>query len=201
MVLSLCLISGAIILSSCGTTEVGRERTAFAEAPGKPYKRGSYAARQRALRVEERAQQRAQQKATHAMINSKLLAQSTKSNTRFIVDIGAQRGYLLVNGKIAVDTPVSTGRPGKSTPRGTYSMTQRVRSGKISTIYKVEMPYWMRLGGSVYGVHAGYLPGYPASAGCIRLPFNAAEAVFNHTTSGTKVTIYNNWDGARQASR
>jgi lipoprotein-anchoring transpeptidase ErfK/SrfK len=58
------------------------------------------------------------------------------------------------------------------------------------------MPYWMRLSGTVFGVHAGHLPGYPASAGCVRLPVSAAEVIFDNTTYGTKVSIYSQWDGA-----
>ncbi|MEM7697242.1 MAG: L,D-transpeptidase [Verrucomicrobiota bacterium] len=128
--------------------------------------------------------------------NQFALSQSNGSNTRLVIDVADQRGYLLVNGKVAVDTPVSTARPGKSTPRGTFYMSQRVRQGKISTIYGVEMPYWMRLSSTVYGVHAGHLPGYPASAGCVRLPSSAAQVIFDNTRSGTRVNIYSSWDGA-----
>ncbi len=129
-------------------------------------------------------------------VNSGVLARSTKANTRIVVDIGRQKAFLLVDGSVAIETPVSTARPGKRTPRGSYRITERVRSGKISTIYGVGMPYWMRLSGSVYGVHAGYLPGYPASAGCIRLPRDAAQMIYDHTRHGTRVTIYDSWDGA-----
>ncbi|MDF1823161.1 MAG: L,D-transpeptidase [Verrucomicrobiales bacterium] len=131
-----------------------------------------------------------------ARVNPGVLSQSNKSNTRVVIDIADQRGYLLVDGKIAVDTPVSTARPGKWTPRGSFNMTQRVRTGKISTIYGVEMPYWMRLSGSAYGVHAGHLPGYPASAGCIRLPAQSAQVIFDNTTYGTRVNVYSSWSGA-----
>jgi lipoprotein-anchoring transpeptidase ErfK/SrfK len=131
-----------------------------------------------------------------ARINPMVLSQSTRGNTRLIIDIADQRGYLLVNGKVAVNTPVSTARAGKHTPRGSFSMSQRVRSGKVSTIYGVEMPYWMRLSGSVFGVHAGHLPGYPASAGCIRLPASAAQVIYDNTTYGTRVNVYSSWDGA-----
>ena len=131
-----------------------------------------------------------------ARVNPMVLSQSTRSNTRVIIDVADQRGYLLVDGKIAVDTPVSTARPGKYTPRGSFSMSERVRTGKISTIYGVEMPYWMRLSGTAYGVHAGYLPGYPASAGCIRLPASAAQVIYDNTSYGTRVNIYSSWDGA-----
>ncbi len=127
------------------------------------------------------------------IIHTHVLAKSTKANTSLVVDVSKQKAYLLVNGEIAITTPVSTARAGKYTPRGTFRIGERVRSGKVSTIYGVGMPYWMRLGGSLYGVHAGYLPGYPASAGCIRLPIDAAQSIFDHTRSGTQVRIYSSW--------
>jgi len=170
-------------LSSCQTGE-NRNKAASATKSGSAFKKGLY------------ARPKIDRQKSGARINPMVLSQSTKGNTRLVIDIADQRGYLLVDGKIAVDTPVSTARPGKYTPRGTFSMSQRVRSGKYSTIYGVEMPYWMRLGGTVFGVHAGHLPGYPASAGCIRLPASAAEVVFDNTTYGTKVSIYSQWDGA-----
>jgi lipoprotein-anchoring transpeptidase ErfK/SrfK len=127
-------------------------------------------------------------------VNQSILAKSNRSNTRVIIDVADQKAFLLVNDTVAVESPVSTARPGKSTPRGTFRMGQRVRTGKISTIYGVGMPYWMRLGSSVYGVHAGYLPGYPASAGCIRLPSDAAQIIYDNTRSGTQVSIYSSWN-------
>ncbi len=124
-----------------------------------------------------------------------VLASASPSSTRLVIDINKQKAYLLANGKIALTTPVSTARRGKYTPRGTFHMSERVRSGKISTIYGVSMPYWMRLSGTAFGVHAGYLPGYPASAGCIRLPANAAQLIFDNTRSGTRINIYSSWNG------
>lgn len=128
-------------------------------------------------------------------INHLVLAQSNRKNTRIIIDVGKQKGYLLVDGRVAVTTPVSTARPGKYTPRGSFRISERVRSGKISTIYDVSMPYWMRLGGTPFGVHAGYLPGYPASAGCVRLPADMAQLFFDHTCNGTRVSITSSWQG------
>ncbi|MEM8954215.1 MAG: L,D-transpeptidase [Verrucomicrobiota bacterium] len=124
-----------------------------------------------------------------------VLAQSNRSNTKVVIDVSKQRAFLLVNGRVAMDSPVSTARRGKYTPRGTHYIGERVRTGKISTIYHVGMPYWMRLGNSLYGVHAGYLPGYPASAGCVRLPMEGARMIFDHTRSGTVVSIQNRWSG------
>ncbi len=130
-------------------------------------------------------------------VHESKLANSNRSNTNVVIDISKQRAYLLVDGEIAVSTPVSTARPGKYTPRGTFYMTERVRSGKVSNIYHVGMPYWMRLGSSAFGVHAGYLPGYPASAGCVRLPYDMARVIYDNTRSGTKVSIYSSWSGSR----
>lgn len=185
-ILSLVLVLGAISSSSCKNAGERRQRTAsLSQERGSTYKRVGLYARPKIDRDK-----------SGARINTLLLSQSTKSNTRLVIDIADQKGYLLVNGKVAVETPVSTARPGKYTPRGTFTMSQRVRSGKVSTIYGVDMPYWMRLSGSVFGVHAGHLPGYPASAGCVRLPMSAAQVIFDHTTYGTKVSIHSSWDGA-----
>ena len=129
-------------------------------------------------------------------VHDMVLARSTRSNTRLIIDIGRQKAFLLVDNKVAIETPISSARAGMHTPRGNFNITERVRSGKISTLYGVGMPCWMRLDGTVFGVHAGYLPGYPASHGCVRLPSDAAAMIFDNTGSGTRVSIVSSWDGA-----
>ena len=126
---------------------------------------------------------------TAPKIDHALIARSSKSQSRVVINIARQRAYLYIGGQVAVDTPVSTARTGKYTPRGTFRVGERVHSGKVSTIYDVEMPRWMRLGGSAFGMHAGYLPGYPASAGCIRMPYSAADAMYKASGYGTRVTI------------
>ncbi len=50
------------------------------------------------------------------------------------------------------------------------------------------MPYWMRITGG-YGMHVGFVTGYPVSHGCVRLPEDMAKIFFEHTPIGTKVTI------------
>lgn len=126
-------------------------------------------------------------------VHQSLLDKANRSNTKIVINIANQTGYILVNGQIAASSPVSTARAGKHTPRGTFTITERVRSGKISTIYKVEMPFWMRLDQMPFGLHAGELPGYPASAGCIRLPYDMARLLYDHAHTGTKVSIYSQW--------
>jgi len=127
-------------------------------------------------------------------VNWALLHASSRHSNRLVVDVSRQRAYLLnSSGSILITTPISSARPGKHTPRGSFRMYDRVRSGKVSTIYGVSMPFWMRLSNTVYGVHAGYLPGYPASAGCVRLPYDMAKLIYENTTYGTRVNIYSSW--------
>lgn len=128
-----------------------------------------------------------------ARIDHELLAAKPDAPRRIVVDIENQRAYLLVDGEIAVDTAVSTARSGKHTPRGEFQITQKVRTGKISTIYDVPLPYWMRLDQTAIGMHVGDLPGYPASAGCIRLPQDVAPVLFDHASSGVTVQVVDSW--------
>ena len=132
-----------------------------------------------------------------AYINQALLdlGKSGNSTKKIVVDVSKQRAYLLVDGQIAIDTAVSTARTGKYTPRGEFKITERVQSGKTSTIYGCSLPYWQRLGDSAVGMHIGDLPGYPASAGCIRLPHSVAPVIFANTASGVTVQIVDSWDG------
>jgi len=128
-----------------------------------------------------------------AYINHDLLAAFKGADKRIIVDIGSQRAYLIVNNTVAIDTAISTARSGKETPRGTFKITQRVESGKTSTIYGCSLPYWQRLDQSAVGLHVGDLPGYAASAGCIRLPHSVAPILFANTSSGVTVQVVDNW--------
>ena len=115
------------------------------------------------------------------------------NDLRVIVDVGAQRAYLLKDGDVAFETPISSGRGPRMTARGTYSITEKVRSGKYSTIYKCPLPGWMRIGDLPIGMHEGDLPGYPASHGCVRMPIESALFIFDHAPSGTTVQIVDSW--------
>lgn len=128
-------------------------------------------------------------------------ATSDPTRTRIVVDISAQRAYLLVDDRIAVDTPISSGREGHATPRGTFTITEKVREGKMSTLYHCPLPFWMRLGESAVGMHVEKLPGQAASHGCIRLPRESAKVLFDHTPSGATVEVVGAWAGAELAAR
>ena len=82
----------------------------------------------------------------------------------------------------------STGRAGHLTKRGEFVITNKERNHR-STIYHVEMPYFMRLSCLDFGMHAGYVPNHPASHGCIRLPEDTARKFFSEIPVGTLVTV------------
>lgn len=104
------------------------------------------------------------------------------------IDLSEQRAKLWQDGKVKLTSPVSTGRSGYRTPKGEYVITNKYRHW-ISTIYRVPMPYFMRLSCGSFGLHAGYVPGFPASHGCIRLPPEYARAFFQIADVGHRVTI------------
>jgi len=105
-----------------------------------------------------------------------------------VVDVSAQKATYYELGEIVFSTPVSTGREDKSTREGVYHVTKKHKYW-VSTIYDVPMPYFLRLNDGDVGLHAGYLPGYPASHGCIRLPKSAAMHLFEIVSVGTPVVI------------
>jgi hypothetical protein len=104
------------------------------------------------------------------------------------IDLSSQTARLLRDGVAGPAMPVSTGRPGFPTPPGDYVVTDKHRKWR-STIYPADMPFFMRLSCGEFGLHAGALPGYPASHGCIRLHRQDAEDLFKHVPVGTRVTI------------
>ncbi|MDX6766635.1 MAG: L,D-transpeptidase family protein [Candidatus Methylacidiphilales bacterium] len=105
------------------------------------------------------------------------------------VDLRRQRATLYRDGNPVDSSPVSTGRPGFQTPKGSYVVTNKYRDWK-STLYEdAPMPFFMRLSCGDFGLHAGVLPGYPASHGCIRMPYEKARAFFSKVEVGTLVEI------------
>ncbi len=115
------------------------------------------------------------------------------TDLRIVIVIGQQRAYMVKDGAIAFETPISSGRGPRMTKRGTFTITEKIRKGKISTIYKCPLPGWMRIGDLPIGMHEGELPGYPASHGCVRMPIESAHFIFDHAPKGTTVQIVDNW--------
>lgn len=106
-----------------------------------------------------------------------------------IVNLAVQRATLFRNGVPIGATTISTGRPGYGTPTGVFTILQKHVEHYSSKYDDAPMPYMQRL--TWYGValHAGQLPGYPASHGCIRLPRGFARLLFGVTRLGMTVVI------------
>jgi ankyrin repeat protein len=107
---------------------------------------------------------------------------------RIEISLASQRVALVKNGVPIFRAPCSTGRPGYCTRTGNFVITDKNRNHR-STIYHVDMPYFMRLSCLDFGMHAGVVPNYPASHGCIRLPSDAARKFFAEIPIGTLVTV------------
>ena len=106
-----------------------------------------------------------------------------------IVSIPDQWVTVYRNGKrIAVST-CSTGRPGHSTPTGTFVILQKDVNHHSSLYNNAPMPYMERVTWGGVALHAGQLPGYPASHGCVRLPKEFSRLLFTVTHVGTAVII------------
>jgi lipoprotein-anchoring transpeptidase ErfK/SrfK len=132
------------------------------------------------------------------------------------IDIGEQKAYLLYDDRAIMESPISSGRYGHLTPNGTFTITDKDLNhtssiyGRIVDEYgrtvvsdaDVDMPvdygtrfvnapmrYYMQFAPGI-GMHAGYLPGYPASHGCVRMPESKAIAFFQAISVGTPVTVF-----------
>jgi lipoprotein-anchoring transpeptidase ErfK/SrfK len=143
-----------------------------------------------------------------------------RSGTRVIINLSEQRAYLIEGGKVSLVSPIASGKPGWSTPTGNFSVISKDiahrsqsfgliidGSGRIASssatpgthvppgfhYQPAPMPYYMEFTAAI-GMHAGYLPGYPASHGCVRMPRDLAARFFERVNIRTPVTV----DGSTQ---
>jgi hypothetical protein len=138
------------------------------------------------------------------------------ADTRVEIDLMQQRAYLLRGHHILMESPISSGRYGHLTEAGSYKLIEKEKN-HFSSIYgqivdasgativqdadvdmkvppggkfvPAPMRYFMRFH-SADGMHAGYLPGYPASHGCVRMPERMAIAFFDAVEVGTPVNVF-----------
>lgn len=150
-------------------------------------------------------------------VNQSLLKQATRDNTHIVVSIPKQRAYLMIGDKIVADAPVSSGKRGHSTPSGHFSVLEKdpnhhsslygdfvdsrgrvVRAGVSARIDSAPsgtrfagapMKWFLRLTGDGVGMHIGFLPGYPASHGCVRESAEGAKLFYDHAKVGTPVDV------------
>jgi hypothetical protein len=141
---------------------------------------------------------------------------SLRAQTSVEIDLEEQTAYLLQNRRPVLASPISSGRYGHLTRTGSFKILEKERTHYSSMYGKIvdargntivadadaDMPvprggkfipapmhYFMRFTGAD-GMHAGYLPGYPASHGCVRMPQQYAIAFFNSLSVGTPVTVF-----------
>ena len=145
-----------------------------------------------------------------------LLTGTARAQYSVQIDIGEQKAYLLYDDRAIMESPISSGRYGHLTPNGTFTITDKDLNhtssiyGRIEDEYgrtvvsdaDVDMPvgygtrfvnapmrYYMQFAPGI-GMHAGYLPGYPASHGCVRMPEEQSDRVFPSRLVGTPVTVF-----------
>ncbi len=150
-------------------------------------------------------------------VSPRLLDRLTPDNSRVRVSLSKQRAYLLLGDEVVIDSPISSGKRARPTPPGSYRVLEKeqdhrsniygdfvdasgrvVRRGVSSRIDSAPsgtrfvgspMTWFMRLTDAGVGMHVGFLPGYAASHGCIRMPSAAAEIFYNHVKVGTPVMV------------
>lgn len=106
-----------------------------------------------------------------------------------VVSLPEQRAHVYRGGvRIGVST-VSTGKSGKETPTGTFPILQKAVKWNSNRYNNAPMPYMQRLTWDGIALHAGALPGYPASHGCVRLPLAFARLLFGETSSKTTTVV------------
>jgi hypothetical protein len=106
-----------------------------------------------------------------------------------IVSIPDQLVHIYRNGVRIAASTCSTGKPGHGTPTGVFKILQKDKNHRSSTYNNAPMPNMNRLTWSGVALHAGQLPGYPASHGCVRLPKEFSALLFGVTKLGMTVVI------------
>jgi lipoprotein-anchoring transpeptidase ErfK/SrfK len=106
-----------------------------------------------------------------------------------VVSIDRQKVTVYDNTGVFAESPVSTGMKGHSTPMGVFSVIQKHKFHHSNIYSGAPMPYMQRITWSGVAMHAGVLPGYPASHGCIRMPMAFAMKMWNWTKMGARVIV------------
>jgi hypothetical protein len=106
-----------------------------------------------------------------------------------IISLPEQLAYVYRNGVLIGSSTVSTGKKGHETPTGVFTILQK-HADHYSSIYnQAPMPYMQRLTWSGVALHAGNLPGYPASHGCVRMPYEFAKRLYDESSTGITVVV------------
>lgn len=106
-----------------------------------------------------------------------------------LISLPGQIAYVYRDGVLIAASTVSTGKRGKSTPAGEFTILQKRVFHRSNLYSNAPMPFMQRLTWTGIALHAGHLPGYPASHGCIRFPREFAQRLFEITELGGQVSI------------
>ncbi|MEH2484850.1 L,D-transpeptidase [Bradyrhizobium sp. AZCC 2230] len=106
-----------------------------------------------------------------------------------VVSIDRQKVTVYDSNGVFAESPVSSGMKGHSTPMGVFSIIQKHKFHHSNIYSGAPMPYMQRITWSGVAMHAGVLPGYPASHGCIRMPMAFAVKMWNWTKMGARVIV------------
>ena len=109
-----------------------------------------------------------------------------------IVSLSNQRVTIYDADGWILRAPVSSGQTGYETPAGIYSVIQKEEEHYSNLYDDASMPFTQRITWSGIALHAGPLPGYPASHGCVRMPYEFAQRLFDMTKIGMRVIVARN---------
>ena len=109
--------------------------------------------------------------------------------TKVVIDTLAQLFYVYRDGKLIGVSTISSGKRGRETPLGFWSVMLKKVKGYSRKYDNAPMPFMQMYDSAGIAFHAGPNPGYPASHGCVRLPLKFAERLYGLTQLGTKVII------------
>jgi len=108
---------------------------------------------------------------------------------RVVISLSDQLAFLYKGSTLVAVSTISSGKPGKDTPTGVFPILEKQRFHKSLKYENAPMPFMQRIDDYGIALHAGPLPGVPASHGCVRLPGEFAAKLFRVTEVGTPVYI------------
>ena len=120
---------------------------------------------------------------------TKTVAEVLDSGVLITISLASQQMHVFRNGVFWRSSPVSTGKRGKETPTGVFAILQKKKFHRSNLYSNAPMPFMQRLTWGGIAIHAGRLPGYPASHGCIRLPNEFASELFMITGATSTAVI------------
>jgi hypothetical protein len=106
-----------------------------------------------------------------------------------LISIPEQTMHVYRNGILIGRSSISSGSQGHGTPGGVFTILEKKKEHRSKKYDNAPMPYMQRLTWTGIAMHSGQLPGYAASHGCVRLPYDFSQLLFNETSSGGTVII------------